>query len=74
MPDLTDKLPNVNSLVGNPDADSAATTADGPGTGITGMLLSTHNFAYSQSQSKMNGMNNWLITLAAASLRCIFFI
>lgn len=40
------QLPNVNSLVGNPDAESAATTADGPGTGITGMLLSTHNFAY----------------------------
>lgn len=39
-------LPNENSLVGNPETERAATTADGPGTGITGMFLSTHNFAY----------------------------
>lgn len=43
---LSKDLPNVNSLVGNPDAERAATTADGPGTGITGIFLSTHNLAY----------------------------
>jgi hypothetical protein len=40
------KLPNVNSSVSKPEAESAATTAQGPGIGITGIFSSTHNFAY----------------------------
>lgn len=38
-------LPNVNSLVGKPEADRAATGADGPGIGTTGISLSTHSLA-----------------------------
>lgn len=38
-------IPKVNSLVDNPDADRAATTADGPGMGTTGMLLVAHSLA-----------------------------
>jgi len=41
-------LPNVNSLVGNPEAERAATNADGPGIGITGIFSTTHNFAYNK--------------------------
>lgn len=40
-----EKLPNVNSSVGKPEAERAATGADGPGTGITGIFLSIHNLA-----------------------------
>lgn len=38
-------LPKVNSLVSNPDAERAASKADGPGIGITGIFSTTHNFA-----------------------------
>lgn len=40
------QLPNENSFVGKPEAERAATGADGPGIGMTGIFLSTHNFAY----------------------------
>lgn len=40
------RLPNVNSFVGKPEAESAVTTADGPGIGMTGIFLSTHNLAW----------------------------
>lgn len=36
----------MNSSVGKPDAESADTTADGPGTGTTSISLVTHNLAY----------------------------
>lgn len=39
-------IPNENSLVGKPDAERAATGADGPGTGMIGIFFSTHIFAY----------------------------
>lgn len=35
----------MNSLVGNPEAETAATKADGPGMGVTSMFLSVHNLA-----------------------------
>lgn len=38
-------LPNVNSSVGNPEAERAVTKAEGPGIGTTGIPLSTHNLA-----------------------------
>lgn len=38
----------MNSLVGKPDAERAATRADGPGIGITGISLSTQTLAYIQ--------------------------
>mgnify|MGYP004727951885 CR=1 FL=1 len=40
-----DTLPNVNSFVDSPEAERAATKAEGPGIGITGMPLLTHNLA-----------------------------
>lgn len=42
---LTGTLPNVNSFVDNPEAERAVTKAEGPGIGITGMPLLTHNLA-----------------------------
>lgn len=39
-------LPNVNSLLRNPEAERAVIRAEGPGIGTTGMFLSTHNIAY----------------------------
>lgn len=38
-------LPNVNSFVDNPEAERAVNKAEGPGIGITGMLLLAHNLA-----------------------------
>lgn len=46
-------------MFGNPDTERAATTADGPGTGITGMFLSTHNFAY-KFQTDYNNQVNYI--------------
>lgn len=43
---FTIKLPNVNSSVSKPEAESAATTAQGPGIGITGIFSSAQSFAY----------------------------
>lgn len=37
------KLPNANSSVDNPEAERAATKAEGPGMGITGTFSLTHN-------------------------------
>lgn len=39
-------LPNVNSLVNNPDAERAATKAEGPGMGITRIFSLTQLFVY----------------------------
>lgn len=49
---IYNKLPNVNSSVAKPEAESAATTAQGPGIGITGIFSSTHNFAYNDIPNK----------------------
>lgn len=43
-------LPNVNSSVDSPEAERAATKAEGPGIGITGMFSSTHDFAWEDLQ------------------------
>lgn len=42
---VRDRLPNVNSSVSKPEADSADTMAQGPGIGITSIFSFTHNFA-----------------------------
>lgn len=42
-------LPKVNSSVDRPEAERAATKADGPGIGITGIFSSTQSFAYMKS-------------------------
>lgn len=42
---LIGTLPNVNSFVDKPEAERAVTKAEGPGIGITGMPLLTHNLA-----------------------------
>lgn len=39
-------VPNVNSLVGSPDAERAAIEADGPGTGVTAIFSLAHTFTY----------------------------
>lgn len=40
------ELPNANSVVDKPEAERAATKAQGPGMGMTVIFASTHNFAY----------------------------
>lgn len=63
-------LPKVNSSVDRPDAERAATKADGPGIGITGIFSSTHSFAY------MKGWNWYFVTTFYAKFdnRCTVYI
>jgi hypothetical protein len=39
-------VPNVNSLVGNPDAERAAINADAPGIGVTAIFSFAYTFTY----------------------------
>lgn len=47
-------VPNVNSFVDSPDAESAAITADGPGTGVTAIFSLAHTFTYNLHNTLIN--------------------
>lgn len=68
-----EKIPKVNSLVAKPEAERAATKAEGPGMGITGIFSSTHNFACIKNPN-FSLITIFVIKIFSNRLNCIFAI